>query len=296
MRDAEPADPPWFPFVSVVIAARNEASSLGECLSALARQGYPAHLVQIIVADGCSTDGTVAGVRAFAAHALLPVEVVANPKRTAAAGFNAGLRQARGAVIVILGARARPEPAFLGASVAALNESGADAAGGVVRGRAAGLQGRVNALALGSRFGVGGARYRYASEPGDVDTINYGAYRRAVFQRIGGFDEGMTNVEDDEFNYRLRAAGGRLYLSPAIQCDYLVRTTLVGLMRQFIRYGFPKVRVLRRHPRQMRPRQFVPAAFVLALLCGVTAAPRWRTGRLWLALVGGAYAAASVTA
>jgi succinoglycan biosynthesis protein ExoA len=286
--------PARFPLVSVLLAARNEEASINACLVALAHQDYPPDLIELVVADADSEDATATTVDRFAACAPFTVKAVRNPRRTAAAGFNTALRHARGAVIVILGARARPEPGFVAACVAALRASGADAVGGVVRGCGEGLQGRVNALALGSRFGVGGARYRYGGRAGEVDTVNYGAYRRDVFARIGGFDETMTNVEDDEFNYRLRANGGRLTLSPEIRCEYYVRPTLSGLARQFVRYGYPKVRVLRRHPQQMQPRQFAPAAFVSVLLCAAAVAPRLRAGRLLLALAGGAYLAASL--
>lgn len=285
-----------FPLISVLIAVRNEGASIGACLACLARQDYPAALIEVIIADGCSEDATPAIVRRFAGAAPFHVELLTNEKCSSAAGFNAALRASRGDVIVILGARARPEPAFLRESVAALRESGAAAAGGLVRGLAGGFQGQVNALALRSPFGAGGARYRHGGQPGETDTVNYGAYRRAVFARIGGFDETMTNVEDDEFNYRLRARGGRLFFSPEIRCGYLVRPTLAGLARQFTRYGYPKIRVLRRHPRQMQPRQFGPAGFVLMLCCGLAAAPFRRPARALLVLSAFTYGAASLIA
>lgn len=281
------------PFVSVLLAVRNEARLLPDALAALAKQDYSPARRELIIADGDSSDGTLAIVRAFARRAPYDVRIVDNPKRSAAAGFNAALRHARGSVIVVLGARALPAEDFLTRSVNALRESGADAVGGVVNAFADSLQGEAAALALASRFGVGGARYRYGGEPGDVDTVNYGAYRRDVFAVVGGFDETMDNVEDDEFNYRLRAAGRRLYLSPDIRCRYVLRPGLASLARQFGRYGFPKVRVLRRYPRQMQPRQFAPAALVAALLIGLAgyglSAPARRL--FWLAF--GAYALAS---
>lgn len=284
------------PAVSVVIAARNEEEHLGDCLRALAAQTYPAARIEVIVADGCSSDATVALVRGFASEAPFRVRLANNPKRSAAAGFNAGLREASGDVIVILGARALPASDFLAASVATLASSGADAVGGVVRGRASGFQAEVLGLVLGSRFGIGGARYRLGDTAGEVDTINYGAYRRSVFERFGGFDETMINVEDDDFNYRIRSGGARLFLSPDIHCDYAVRPTLAGLVRQYIRYGYPKPRVLRRHPRQMQPRQFVPPAFVFSLLFGTLSARWWQKGRWLLALTGGSYLLASTMA
>jgi succinoglycan biosynthesis protein ExoA len=253
------------PFVSVLVAARNDGRYLERCLSAIRSQDYPALRLEVVIADGRSTDGTPALIRQFASGAPFDVHIIDNPEGGAASGFNAALRAAAGDVIVLLGARAMPEPDFVSASVRVLAESGADAVGGVVSGAARGLQAETVALALGSRFGVGDARYRFASVASDVDTVNYGAYRREVFAELGGFDETMANVEDDEFNYRLREAGKRLYLSPEIRCSYLVRPSVMSLLTQYGRYGYPKIRVLLRHPGQMRPRQFAPAALMAAL-------------------------------
>jgi succinoglycan biosynthesis protein ExoA len=113
-----------------------------------------------------------------------------------------------------------------------------------------------------------------------------------VFTEVGGFDETMDNVEDDEFNYRLRAAGKRLYLTPEIRCRYSVRPSLLLLAQQYCRYGYPKVRVLLRHPRQMRARQFAPAVLVTALALSLLASPRFVLARwlFWLTAI--AYTAA----
>jgi succinoglycan biosynthesis protein ExoA len=282
------------PFLSVLLAIRNETSLLDGSLAAIAAQDYPRERMEVIIADGNSVDGSRAKVEAFAGSAPFPVTIVSNPKRSAAAGFNAGLSLARGAVIVILGARALPAPTFLSQSVLVLHESGADAVGGVVHALAEGTEAQAVALALGSPFGVGDARYRYSHFAGDVDTVNYGAYRRAVFEQAGGFDETMQNVEDDEFNYRLRAAGRRLYLSPTIRCAYVSRPSIVSLASQYGRYGYPKVRVLRRYPSQMRPRQFVPAGMVAALLLCLTGYHRVALARRLFWLVAGAYTCANV--
>ena len=288
--------PERLPFLSILLAIRDEVTLLPGCLRALAVQDYPAERMEVIVANGESMDGSSAIIEAFAVSSRFPVRLISNSKRSTAAGFNAGLRIARGSVIVILGARGLPAPNFLSENVFALEESGADAAGGIVSARADGMQARAVALALGSRFGVGDARYRYAQHAEDVDTINYGAYRREVFENVGGFDETMRNVEDDEFNYRLRSAGKRLYLSPRIRCEYVTRPSLASLTVQFARYGYPKVRVMRRHPRQMRPRQFAPAAFVGALLLSLAGYHYWTTARRLFWLVAASYAVANAGA
>jgi hypothetical protein len=92
---------------------------------------------------------------------------------------------------------------------------------------------------------------------------------RAVFERIGLFDEELVRNQDDELNYRLRKAGGRVLLTPAMHSWYQNRRSLTGLLRQYYQYGQWKVRVLQKHPRQMSWRHFVPPAFV-AVLAGLT--------------------------
>ncbi|HTE85994.1 MAG TPA: glycosyltransferase family 2 protein [Dehalococcoidia bacterium] len=284
------------PHVSVLLAVRNDVIYLKRCLAALKEQDYPAGRLEVVIADGRSTDGTGTVIQDFSHRVPFRVEAVDNPSGGAATGFNAALRVARGTIIVLLGARALPAADFVSAGVRTLEETGADAAGGVVAGEASGIQAEAVALALGSRFGVGDAHYRYASESGEVDTVNYGAYRREVFEELGGFDETMDNVEDDEFNYRLREAGKRLYLSPSISCQYSVRPSLIALARQYGRYGYPKVRVLLRHPRQMRPRQFAPAALVGGLALTLIASARFGFVRRFFWLVAGLYAVATAIA
>jgi succinoglycan biosynthesis protein ExoA len=122
------------------------------------------------------------------------------------------------------------------------------------------------ALATSTPFGVGGARFHYSDEEEWVDTVYMGAWPRQVFEKTGLFDEELVRNQDDEFNYRLRQQGGRILLSPAIRSEYTVRSTPLALLRQYAGYGYWKVRVLQKHPLQMSLRQFVPPAFVLALL------------------------------
>jgi succinoglycan biosynthesis protein ExoA len=279
-----------FPLVSALIATRDEAASIEGCLDALAAQSYPADRLEIIVIDGRSADGTAARAAAWSQARARPVRLIDNPRRNTPAAFNLGVGAAAGAVVILLGARARPHPRFVEASVAALQRTGADAVGGVVRtvGGNAGLMARAIGLAQRSPFGVGDARYRYATTECEVDTINYGAYRREVFNRIGLFDESMRYVEDDEFNYRLRAAGGRLVLDPAIRVAYLARPSLGGLWRQRYQWGRHKPRVARRHPGQMRPRHAVPALFDAALLAGLAL---WPAGGRWRHILQGTLAA-----
>src|SRR5438034_9810121 len=54
------AEPRYLPSVkiSVIVAARNEAGNIANCLHSICRQNYPSHLLQVIVVDDNSTDDT----------------------------------------------------------------------------------------------------------------------------------------------------------------------------------------------------------------------------------------------
>jgi len=187
-------------------------------------------------------------------------------------------------------------PDYVRQCVTALKNSGADNVGGRMIAVGNTPFGEAVALATSTPFGVGGARFHYSDKEEWVDTVYLGAWPREVFQRIGFFDEELVRDQDDEFNYRLRENGGRILLSPHIKSTYYGRSSVHALWRQYFQYGFWKVRVLQKHPRQMRPRQFVPpllasaiiVAFVLALFSG--------PGRWLLAVVVGTYGMANLAA
>ena len=303
MHSTEPSAAPFttegpdLPFVTVIIPVRNEAGYIGRCLQALAAQDYPRDRFEVIVLDGGSTDFTEDEVRLTAETAGLTVFYAGNPKHTAAAGFNLGLTLAHGAVIVRLDGHCRPATGFIAASVRVLETTGADAAGGPIETRGHGAVGRAIALAMSSGFGIGDTAFRHAGAGlQDTDSVPYGAYRRDVFERVGNLAEDIDRGEDDEFNYRLRSAGGRIVLSPEIRSTYYCRETLPALARQYWGYGLAKAAVLQRHPYRVRPRHLVPSALVLAVGGGIVlgSVSRWFGRIAWLAA--GAYALANALA
>ena len=263
-------DGPDLPFVTVIIPVRNEQGFIGRCLQALAAQDYPRDRFEVIVLDGGSTDSTEDEVRITAETASLSVYFAPNPKQTAATGFNLGLTLAHGDVIVRLDGHSRPATDFLSASVRVLTETGADAVGGPIETRGFGEVGRAIAVAMSSRFGIGDTAFRLAAfATQETDSVPYGAYRRSVFERIGNLAEAIDRGEDDEFNYRLRDAGGRIVLSPDIRSTYYCRDTFPALARQYWQYGLAKAAVLQRHPNRLRARHLVPSALVGLLGAGI---------------------------
>lgn len=286
------------PFVSVLVPVRNEAAHVESTVAAILGQDYPADRLEVLFADGRSTDATRSILERAAARDARLV-VVDNPCGIVSTGLNAALRVARGAFVVRVDGHTQIAPDYVRACVEALERTGADNAGGRMTAVGDGAFGRAVAAATSSRFGVGGARFHYSDREEWVDTVYLGAWPRAVFARIGPFDEELVRDQDDEFNYRLRAAGGRILLTPAVKSRYTVRGTPRALFRQYFEYGFWKVRVLQKHTAQMRPRQFAPPLFVLALLVAsalAVAAPAAPAARLPLAGLAALYLAADLVA
>lgn len=283
------------PLVTIIMPVRQEAAFIRRSLGAVLAQDYPSDKLEILVADGRSTDGTreiVEGLVARHPH----LRLIDNPGLIVPTGLNAALHQARGEIIMRVDGHTELAPSYVRECVAALRRSGADNVGGPVTAAGEGAFGEAVALATSTPFGVGNARHHYADREEWVDTVFMGAWSRSIFARIGLFDEEASRNEDDEFNYRLREHGGRIWLSPRIRSLYFPRSTAGALWRQYFQYGCWKVWVMQKHPRQMRPRQFVPAAFVVATASGVLLAPFWGWGQALLALLTGSYALGNLAA
>src|SRR5262249_34250618 len=123
-----------------------------------------------------------------------------------------------------------------------------------------------------------------------------GAWPRHAFTRIGLSDDELVRDHDDEFNYRLLEHGGRIWLSPTIQSRYTTRSSAGRLWRQYFQYGHWKVRVMQKHPAQMRLRQFVPALFVMTCALAVLATPLTSWAVELLAAIIGAYVTCNLIA
>jgi succinoglycan biosynthesis protein ExoA len=260
--------PEEFPPVSVIMPVFNEAQYIEHSLGAVLRQEYPAELIEIIVADGMSTDTTRKNIeRVHHQNPGIQLTVVDNPDRFMPMGFNRALEKATGRIIVMLGGHVEIAPDYISACVKLLEDPSVECVGGRIENIATGRTSQAIALAMGSLFGVGNAAFRTQPEHlMETDTAVFGAYQARVFSEIGMLDEEMIRNQDDEFNYRLRKNGGRILFSPDIRSRYYSRGDFLSLWKQYYNYGFYKVRVFQKHPRQMSYRQFVPPVFVLSLV------------------------------
>lgn len=249
--------------VSIVIPCRNEAGHIETCVRSVFSQNYDRNLLEVIVADGMSDDGTreiLATLQEQHSH----LQVVDNPGRIVSTGLNAAIRMALGVIIVRMDAHTEYASDYVRECVSALEQRDASNVGGPARTRAQGFIAQSIAAAFHCRFASGGARFHDENHEGYVDTVPYGCWRKSTLERIGLFDETLVRNQDDELNLRLTLSGGKIWQSPRIASWYSPRASLRGLFRQYFQYGFWKVAVIRKHRLPASWRHLVPGAFVLS--------------------------------
>lgn len=281
-------EPDW-PRLSVVMPAVDEATTLGPAVHAVLAQDYPRRL-QVVVAVGPSSDDTATVAADLAADDR--VVVVDNHGGGTASGLNHAIAAADGDVVARVDGHAELAPGYLRRAVQVLEETGAGNVGGIQRAHGDGGFQSAVAAAMTSPFGTGGARFHHGGDPGSVDTVYLGVFRRQALLDVGGYDEALVRNQDYELNIRLRAAGWTVWFDPDLEVHYHPRRTLRALADQYHQYGRWKRVVVRRHPGSLRPRQVVPPVAVVANLAGLALATRWRPA----ALVPLAYAGATVAA
>jgi len=282
--------------VSIVIPMYNEENYIGECLASLLHQDYPKELYEIIVVDGMSGDRSREIVLKIAEEHPT-VRLLDNPKRITSAGLNIGVKQARGDMVNILGAHSYVAEDYLSQIVYYLHKTGADCVGPAWNTIGTTFQARAIALAMSSRFGVGNALYRVSKREGYVDTCGFATYRKEVFDKIGFFDEGFTRSNEDfEFNRRLINAGGKIYMTPAVKAYYYSRGSIKDLFRQYFRYGYWKIDVLKKVPGSFLFRYQIPVFFVLGLILTGIAGIFSKTALVLFTLIVGLYLSAAFVA
>ena len=278
---------------------RNESEFIERSLGAVLGQDYPQDKMEVLIADGMSTDNTRDVIAQLIGGQSIPVTVLDNPGRIVPTAMNAAIRKARGEIIVRVDGHAVLQPDYVRLCVESLIATGADCVGGVVESRGIGYVGEAIAVAMASRFGVGGSGFRTTSDTGKpmlTDTVPFGAFRRDVFERVGLFNEKMVRHQDYEFNYRLRRHGGRILLLPTARAIYFVRSTLSGLLKQYWQYGVWKGSFMRNYPDSLKLRHLAPPLFVFVLICSGGLSIFSRVGGGTLAVALGAYAVFIVSA
>ncbi|GAB1472142.1 hypothetical protein MASR2M66_30200 [Chloroflexota bacterium] len=256
------------PLISLILPVRNESVYIDHALSAILKQDYPADRMETLIADGMSTDNTRQIIHDFSTlHSQLKIQILDNLGKIVPTGMNVALREAKGEIIIRVDGHCNIAPDYVRKCVEHIQNDGVDGVGGPMESIGDTQMAKAIAIGMSSPFGVGNSAFRTTSGKSMLaDTVPFPAYTRQIIERAGFYDEELVRNQDDEYNYRIRELGGKILLADDVRSTYFSRTSLKGLWRQYFQYGFWKVRVLQKHPRQMSPRQFIPPIFVLSLI------------------------------
>ena len=276
--------------LTVVVPIRNEERYIDDTLAMFARQDYPRDRFEILVVDGMSIDKTREKVQEFiATHPDVNLRLLDNPGRLSSCGRNIGVRAACGRLIAVIDGHVFIPNNQLFRTMERLKEK----SGALCLARPAPLL--VPAIGEGTPYWITVARgswiahsahsYIYSDFEGFVDPRSSGfAYDRAVFTRVGYFDESFDAAEDVEFHYRLLAAGIQAYTAAELTINSYPRPTIAGLFHQMKRYGVGRARLIRKYPHAFTWETLLPIAVLMMFVgLGLTGVLAWWLP--WLAVL-----------
>ena len=230
--------PQPLPFVTVVMPVRNEANYIARSLTSVIEQDYPAERMEIIVADGMSTDSTREIVKLFQAR-VANIRLIDNPGKIAPTGLNRATESAQGEIIARVDGHCEIAPDYLRRAIEHLQTEQVDGVGGPIETIGETATAQVIAAAMSSAFGVGDSAFRTVKDKTMLNsTIAFPVYTRAIIDRAGAYDEEMVRNQDDEYNCRLRKLGAKLLLASDVRSKYYSRGTMRKLFKQYYQYGY----------------------------------------------------------
>jgi succinoglycan biosynthesis protein ExoA len=256
--------------ITIILPIRNEAKYIKQTLEPILYQKGIEQEIEILIVDGMSTDGTRDLITKYQKDHP-NIYLIDNSEKIVSTGFNRALNESKGDIIIRVDGHCEIALDYIQKSLECLEKINAGCVGGATEHVASGLVGKSIKLAQSSFFGVGGVSFRKNVEKGQyVDTLAFGAYKRKVFDHLGGYDEELVRNQDDEFNFRMIQNDGKIWLDPSIKSTYTQRNSFTGLFKQYFQYGFYKIRVMQKRRGIASWRHMVPGLFVLGLLTSLS--------------------------
>lgn len=242
----------------VVIPCLNEAKHIGALLAELAEPAERNDL-RIIVADGGSTDGTRDIVREIADQNPR-VMLLDNPRRLQSAAVNLAVATHgdEAGCFIRIDAHGGYPADYCDRLLEEASATGADSVVVSMATQGFGPFQKATAVAQNSKLGNGGSPHREGAPGHWTDHGHHALMRVEAFRAVGGYDESFSHNEDAELDYRLRAAGYRIWMTDKTFMTYYPRTSASALFRQYLGYGRGRARNILKHRTWPKLRQAIP--------------------------------------
>ena len=256
--------------VSLCVIAYNEEELISGLLEDISMQTYPHDLTEIIFVDNGSTDTTPALLSAFERtnRDFLRVNISRQEKSNQANGWNTALCEALGDVIIRIDAHARIPYDYVEMCVAEL-ENGENIVGG---GRPCITRRKddwsITLLAAEEcLFGSSIMGYRRKHDQKEyLTSLFHAAYRREVFEKVGGVNVFLGRTEDNELHYRMRKKGYKFACCPSISSNQYMRESFKSMIRQKFANGYWIGITFFKCAGCLSVMHFAPLALVVALI------------------------------
>lgn len=266
--------------VTVVMTVRDEEPHVAAAVASVLNNGHDS-AVELVIAVAPSRDRTRAIVDDIASRDAR-VRVIDNPHGGTPQGLNLAFGEARTDVVVRMDGHGEMPRGYVTRAVHTLAQTGAANVGGRMVPQAEEPWPRAVAVAMRSKWGVGGAGHRVGGRSGPADSVFLGVFRAAAVKDVGGFDEHFARAQDWELNLRLRQAGYQVWFDPELQVAYRPRASWRALARQFFRSGQWRREVGRVHGLGVSVRYLAPPTVVVAIPVAVAlACVAWVAGFPW---------------
>lgn len=221
---------------------------------------------ELIVIDGGSIDGTREVILSWS-KCYNQIILANNPKKYVPFGLNQAIKLSKGNIIVRLDGHSKYSRDYFEKILETFDKSGADVVGGPMN--AVGKTGLQKAIAYATAtiFGIGNSKFHNINFEGYSDHVYLGAWYKDLFEELGNFDERLKVNHDDDFSYRARSKGKKIFINPEIKSYYFPRSTLIDLLKQYFMYGFEKTMVSRNVISELKFRHIIPPLFSIYFLC-----------------------------
>ncbi|MFZ0698792.1 MAG: glycosyltransferase [Thermoplasmata archaeon] len=223
------SEAPFRPLISIVITVRNEEPNLRRLFDGLLVQESP---FEIIFVDALSRDRSFDIAQEYARR--VPGSMLAFQRYgSRGVGRNAGVAFARGEFVAFIDGDCVPDPAWLAALRRELRQAD------VVAGRTEPI-GRVRYGAL--------ERIELYQKGSDVTYPSCNlAYRRVLFEQLGGFDPRFITAEDIDLNLRAVRRGATIRYAPDAIVYHQMRTTVIRFLYQAFWNGYGRKQLTEKH-------------------------------------------------
>lgn len=217
---------------------------------------------ELIIIDGNSSDKTVEIIKSWMANHP-NIKLLSNPQKYVPYALNLGINNSTGNPIIRLDAHTLYSDDYFLKIIDTFSRREADIVGGPMRAVGKTTFQKAVAYCTSTKLGVGDSSFHDDQAEGYVDSVYLGAWKRSVFNDAGLFDEDMMRNQDDEFHYRAKSLGKKIYLNPAIKSWYFPRSSVKKLFSQYFQYGLYKPLVIKKVSSEIKIRHIIPSLFVL---------------------------------